>query len=73
MNKLFLLLFLFTSLNAFAQRDYELFEDMMKKETRMPNSKLTTITEYQLKDSTEWVKSCDMQFRRRIAGGIHTI
>src|SRR5437867_4249342 len=62
MIKLLLTTFLLTSLQTFGQFDYELFQKLADKKARQQNSELNSVTELQLQDKDNWIKTSFIQF-----------
>ena len=62
MTNLFLIIFIFISVQVFGQYDYELFQQYADKRVKQNNIKLNTITELQLQDDGKWVKTAFQQF-----------
>lgn len=61
MSKLFLIILLFTSFQAFAQFDYDLFKNYTEAATQQRDKKITSVTEY-VQEKGQWVKASSQQF-----------
>ena len=61
MNKLLVTILLLTSIQTFAQFDYDLFKNYTAKTVQERNKKVSDVTEYQ-QEKKIWIKTSSQQF-----------